>query len=92
MEQKDLEKIIKIIINNEIDAEAVRLIIELVKAVNKPAEIKTIPDPYPVYPPSNPYPYNPCTPQWDWTTKINCTGIDPSTNESTEVKSNATVH
>ena len=90
MEQKDLEKIIRIIMNNEVDTEAARLILALVKAINKLPEIKVVPEPYPVYP-TNPSPCTPCTPQWDWS-KITCTSADHVTDELHGVNNNAEIH
>ena len=44
MEQKDLEKIVKIILDNPDKEEATRLIIELIKAVEKPPEVRIVHD------------------------------------------------
>lgn len=51
MEQKDLEKIVKIILDNPDKEEATRLIVELIKSVEKPPEIRIVHDytPYPNY-------------------------------------------
>ena len=54
MESKDLEKIVKIILDNtpaKETGEATRLIIELIKAVEKPPEVQIVHDytPYPNY-------------------------------------------
>ena len=73
VEQKDLEKIVKLILKCIEPEEATRLITELVRAVEKPPRV-IYPD-YPYYPY---YPYNPITnpsitwqdttkPLWDWT-------------------------
>lgn len=54
MEQKDLEKIVKIIFDStplNKTGEATRLIVELIKAVEKPPEVRIVHDytPYPNY-------------------------------------------
>lgn len=51
MEQKDLEKIVKIILDNPDKEETTRLIVELIKAVEKPPEVRIVHDytPYPNY-------------------------------------------
>lgn len=76
MEQKDLEKIVKLILKNAEPEEATRLIIELIRGVEKPP--KVIDHPYPCYPYYFYYtntPYDTCLgtgqgtgkPSWDWT-------------------------
>lgn len=50
MEQKTLEKIVQLIIEHMEPKEAVKLITELIKAVEKPAEVKYVRDPCPTVP------------------------------------------
>ena len=53
MEQKDLEKIVNFILNNapaKETGEATRLIIELIRAVEKPPEVRIVHDYTPTYP------------------------------------------